>query len=186
MMACMTEDRTNLQWARLAATIRSAREARGLRQIDLAELAGISEGSVQNLEDPDRRPSRMPQSVAKVEPHLGWTAGSAATVLRGGEPTLVETPSARERDSKGGLREKLPLRIVDELESDDPLLDSTVIELPGVDGARMTVVVRGNPNATPEQIQEALLAWRKAERRLQRLAGGDDSDSTEPRIANGS
>ncbi|MEV5347121.1 helix-turn-helix domain-containing protein [Streptomyces achromogenes] len=183
----MTEDRTNLQWARLAAAIKAAREARGLRQIDLAELAGISEGSIQNLEDPDRRPSRMPQSLAKVEPHLGWSAGSGVAILKGGEPTLLATnPRDGRRDSQGRIRGQLPLRIVDELESDDPLLDSAVIELPGVDGARMTVVVRGNPNATPEQIQEALLAWRKAERRLQRLSVEEGSDTPNPRAANGS
>jgi transcriptional regulator with XRE-family HTH domain len=182
-MAVMTEDRTKLQWAKLAAAIRSAREARGLRQIDLAQLAGISEGSVQNLEDPDRRPGRMPQSLAKVEPHLGWAPGSASAVLRGGEPTQsTPKPVTEEHDAKGRLRDKLPLRIVDELESDDPLLDSTVIQLPGVDGARMTVVVHGRPDATPEQIQEALLAWREAERKLRHLP----RDGEEPQAANGS
>jgi hypothetical protein len=80
------------------------------------------------------------------------------------------------------LRRKLPLRIVDELESEDPLLDSTVIDLPGVEGARMTVVVHGQPDATPEQIQEALLAWREAERKLRRLP----DDGGEAQAANGS
>jgi len=72
------------------------------------------------------------------------------------------------------LRGKLPLRIVDELESDDPLLDSAVIQLPGTKGVRMTVVVHGQPDATPEEIQEALLAWRRAESKLHRLPGDDD------------
>jgi transcriptional regulator with XRE-family HTH domain len=183
MMTAMTEDRTDRQWGRLAAAVRAAREARGLRQIDLATLAGISQGSVQNLEDPSRRPGRMPQSITKVEPHLGWAAGSGMAILKGGEPTAsTPAPTTGDRDK---LRDKLPLRIVDELESDDPLLDSTVIELPGIEGARMTVVVRGNPNATPEQIQEALLAWRRAWLRLQRLTG-DNGDGPEPRAANGS
>ena len=69
MMTPMTEDRTQLQWAKLGAAIRSAREARGLSQVDLAELAGISEGSVQNLESGKPR-NRMPQTLAKMEPHL--------------------------------------------------------------------------------------------------------------------
>ncbi len=185
MMAAMTEDRTKLQWAELAAAIRAAREARGLRQIDLAELAGVSEGSVQNLEDADRRPSRMPQSLAKVEPHLGWAAGSGLAVLRGGEPTPAgEATAVRPQQDK--LRSKLPLRVVDELESDDPLIDSQVIQLPGTKGARMTVIVHGQPDATPEEIQEALIAWRKAERKLHRLPDGDDDNGSTPHAANGS
>lgn len=186
-MKAMTEDRTKLQWAKLGAAIRAAREARGLSQVDLAERAGISEGSVQNLEKGEPR-SRMPQSLAKVEPHIGWAAGSGLAILRGGEPTpapVTHEASANLSAGKDRLRKKLPLRIVDELESDDPLLDSTVIQLPGVDGARMTVVVHGRPDATPEQIQEALLAWRKAERQLHRLPD-EDEDGDGQQAANGS
>ncbi|MEV6737947.1 helix-turn-helix domain-containing protein [Streptomyces sp. NPDC051104] len=185
MMKLMTEDRTKLHWAELAVAIRSAREARGLSQGALAELAGVSEGSVQNLEGGKPR-NRMPQTLTKIEPHLGWAPGSGRAVLEGGKPTpvaVVHDISADLVAAENKLRRKLPLRIVDELESDDPLLDSTVIQLPGVDGARMTVVVHGRPDATPEQIQEALLAWRAAERKLRRLPdGGDD----EPQAANGS
>lgn len=174
MMAAMTEDRTTLQWAELATAIRAAREDRGLTQLALAELAGISEGTVQNLEDVDRRGSRIPPSLAKVEPHLGWSAGSGLSILRGGQPT-------GEDGSK--LRRKLPLRIVAELESDDPLLDSQVIQLPGTGGARMTVVVHGRPDATPAEIQEALLAWRRAERNLQQPP---NENGATPQAANGS
>jgi hypothetical protein len=42
--------------------------------------------------------------------------------------------------------------------------------------------VHGQPDATPEQIQEALLAWRRTESKLKRLP--DDEDD-EPRAANG-
>lgn len=184
-MKAMTEDRTKLQWARLATAIRAAREARGLSQEALAEHAGVAEGSVQNLEAGKPR-NRMPQTLAKIEPHLGWAAGSGRLILDGGDP-IPATPAPADGDSdadSGKLRRKLPLRIVDELESDDPLLDSTVIQLPGANGARMTVVVHGNPDATPQEIQDALLAWRKAEQELRRLPDGDGGDD-EPRAANG-
>jgi transcriptional regulator with XRE-family HTH domain len=179
----MTEDRTKLQWARLAEAIRAAREARGLTQVALAELAGVSEGSVQNLESGESR-TRIPPTLSKVEAHIGWETGSGRAVLSGGEPTLLlsRSRSVGGQNAKDKLRRKLPLRIVDELESDDPLLDSAVIQLPGVDGARMTVVVHGQRDATPEQIQEALLAWRKAERQLHRLP----DDNEEAQAANGS
>ncbi|WP_306317317.1 MULTISPECIES: helix-turn-helix transcriptional regulator [unclassified Streptomyces] len=183
----MTEDRTKLQWPELATAIRAAREARGLSQVALAELAGVSEGTVQNLEDDGQRRSRIPPSLAKVEPHLGWTPGSGHDILRGGQPTPATPPadappqSGKARDR---LRDRLPLRIVDELESDDDLIDSQVIELPGTDGARMTVVVHGRAAATPEQIQEALLAWRRAERNLRRPSG--EGDAEPPESVNGS
>lgn len=185
-MAAMTEDRTKLQWDRLAAAIRSARDARGLSQAALADLADVSEGSVQNLESGKPR-SRMPQTVARIEPHLGWAEGSARAILDGGEP-IPEAASRGDGSLPAGkdkLRGKLPLRVVDELESDDPLIDSQVIQLPGTGGARMTVVVHGRPDATPQEIQEALLAWRRAERKLHRLPDDDDNGDT-PHAANGS
>lgn len=186
-MAVMTEDRTTLQWSRLATAIRSAREARGLTQAGLATLAGIAENSVQNLEDTDRRPTRMPQSVAKVEPHLGWAAGSGHAIARGGEatPAPADESATDRRPNADRLRDRLPLRVVDELESDDALIDSQVIQLPGTDGARMTVVVHGRPDATPQQIQEALLAWRRAERKLHRLPDEDEGDRGEPKAVKG-
>lgn len=185
-MAVMTEDRTKLQWRRLATAIRAARETRGLSQEALAALAGVAEGSVQNLESGKPR-NRMPLTLSKIEPHLGWATGSGRLVLDGGDPIPAsDIPSGSSGDAGADkLRSKLPLRIVDELESDDPLLDSAVIQLPGANGARMTVVVHGSPDATPQEIQDALIAWRKAERNLHRLPDGDGSDD-EPRAANGS
>jgi transcriptional regulator with XRE-family HTH domain len=186
-MADMTEDRTKLQWPRLATAIRAAREARGLTQEALAALAGVAEGSVQNLESGKPR-NRMPQTLSKIEPHLGWDAGSGRLILDGGDPIPASgTPAGSHGDAEAGiLRRKLPLRIVNELESDDPLLDSAVIQLPGANGARMTVVVHGSPGATPQEIQEALLAWRRTEESLRRLPDDDGDDGDEPRAANGS
>jgi len=182
----MTEDRTKLHWAALGTAIRAAREGRGLTQPQLAERAGVSEGSVQNLEAGKPR-GRMPQTLAKIEPHLGWEAGSGRLVLDGGEPIPASDVPAGDRGGAEAdkLRRKYSLRIVDELESDDPLVDSTVIQLPGANGARMTVVVHGSPDATPQQIQDALLAWRRTEENLRRLPD-DDDDNGEPQAANGS
>lgn len=182
-MAVMTRDLSKLQWGQLADAIRTAREARGLTQPQLADLAGVAEGSVQNLESGKPR-SRMPQTLAKVEPHLGWTAGSGRLILDGGEPIAASNAPAGSRvdmDTER-LRRKYSLRIVDELVSNDPLVDSAVIQLPGTNGARMTVVVHGSHDATPQEIQDALLAWRRTEESLRRLPDGDD----EPRAANGS
>ncbi|NYV73101.1 helix-turn-helix domain-containing protein [Streptomyces sp. UH6] len=168
----MNQDRTKLAWRELASAIRNAREKRGLSQMALAELAGVSEGSVQNLEKGDSR-TRIPPTIAKLEPHLGWARGAGMEILEGGEPTPAPAPTEPAEKPARNLK-SLPLRIVDELESDDPLLDSAVIQLPGVGGARMAVVVRGNPDATPQEIQDALLAWRRTERALRHLPGDDE------------
>lgn len=86
-----------LDWPRLARTIREAREAAGLSQVALADKAGVSEGSVQNLEDAGRRPSRIPPSLAKVEKALNWASGSAVAILRGASgPVTIQ-------DEGGGL-----------------------------------------------------------------------------------
>lgn len=179
MMSAMTRD-----WAKLARAIKAAREARGLTQIDLAERAGVSEGTIQNLESPEPR-RRIPPSLSKVQPHIGWAPNSGLAILEGGEPILApaghEGPTGPADRSVDKIRDDLPLRIVDELESEGPLLDSTVIQLPGTGDARMTIVVRGRPDASPEEIQAGLIAWRKTERKLHRLP-----DEDEPQAANGS
>jgi transcriptional regulator with XRE-family HTH domain len=77
-------------WMRLADAIRQARQAAGMTQVDLADKAGIAEGSVQNLES-GRTRNRIPQSLAKVEAALGWAVGSGVSILRGAAgPVTVE------------------------------------------------------------------------------------------------
>lgn len=78
-------------WMRLAKAVRQAREAAGMTQVDLADKAGIAEGSVQNLEA-GRTRNRIPQSLAKVEAALGWAAGSGVAILDGAAgPVTMES-----------------------------------------------------------------------------------------------
>lgn len=79
-------------WERLAKAIKQAREAAGMTQKDLAKRAEVSEGSVQNLEDPNRRPTRIPQSLAKVEAALGWAVGSGVAILQGATGPVTWEP----------------------------------------------------------------------------------------------
>jgi len=163
------DGRMSRDWTRLPAAIRTARKRLGMTQVELAEAAGVSESTIQNLES--RTHSRMPASMPKVERALGWAAGSARAVVDGGEPIpLQEEPAAEVTDLTGT---GLPLRVVQEM-TEGPLLDATVLDLtPHGSDARMIVVVRGKPDASPEQIRADLLAWEKAQRRL-REAGQDD------------
>lgn len=156
-------------WKHLADTVEAAREAKNLTQVALAEKAGVSESTIQNIESGVER-KRVPASLHKVERALGWAPGSGERVLEGAAPEHVEETAAPPSD--------LPLRIVHELQ-DGPLLDATVLDLaPLGSGARMIVVVKGAPDASPEQIRTDLLAWAKAQRHMQNLPIDDESDET--------
>lgn len=162
-------------WQRLANAVRDARTALKMTQIELADAADVSEATVQNLESGAAR-TRLPFSLPKVERALGWAPDSGKAVLAGGDPTPLpsvdqpEEATPAENPSPGDL----PLRIIQEL-ADGPLLDTTVMDLtPLGSEARMIVVVKGKPDASPEQIRKDLLAWQKAQRKLQNL--GDDPD----------
>ncbi|MFK0222836.1 helix-turn-helix domain-containing protein [Streptomyces vinaceus] len=146
-------------WKRLGEAIEAARDALGMSQVGLAEAAGISESTVQNYEAGVVR-VRTPVTLAQVERALGWEPGSGAAVLAGGDPT----PTA---PAKPELN--LPLRVTQAL-SDGQLIDTKILELNDKSGAKMIVVVKGRPNASPEEIQAALDAWERAEDRLRDVA----------------
>jgi hypothetical protein len=105
---------------------------------------------------------------------LGWTNDSVNQVLAGGEPTMAEPGEAAGELSAEATG--LPLRIVDELQDEGALLDSVVLQL---GDARMVVVVKGKPNATPEEIKRNLEAWRRAQRHLKSI------DEEPDEVANG-
>ncbi|MGC4925627.1 helix-turn-helix domain-containing protein [Streptomyces sp. DT117] len=160
-------------WVRLGHAIEAARDAKGMTQVALAEAADVSESTVQNLESGKAR-VRQPPSVKKVEAALGWAPGSADAVLAGGEPTPT-TPELPLGTSAAGDQPGLPLRIIQEL-SDGPLLDTTVLPLSG--DSRMVIVVKGTPDASPEQIRRDLIAWAKAQSVLQNLDHGSESSDS--------
>ena len=158
-------DASNLNWSeggwqRLADAIVSARSAQGLRQVELATKAQVSRGTLQNLE---RGQAVRMTTVFNVTRALEWPNDHAERLLAErveGVPTTTSMPS------------DLPLRVAGELE-DGPLLDSTVLHLGDESGARIIVVVRGKPDASPDEIRKALEEWRRVERRIQKPADGE-------------
>lgn len=81
----------NANWARLADAIRRRREALGFTQVQLAKLAEVTDTTIRNLEG-GREFRRPPASLPAVERALGWSPGSARTILAGGDPALaIET-----------------------------------------------------------------------------------------------
>ncbi|MCX5202405.1 helix-turn-helix domain-containing protein [Streptomyces sp. NBC_00237] len=156
-------------WVRLAKAIEAAREANGYTQVTLAEAAGVSESTIQNLESGVER-KRIPPSLAKVERALRWRGGSGESVLNGGEPTpAIDGQSIPPTELSGS---GLPLRIIHELTS-GPLLDTTVIQL-GTD-SRMVIVVKGQPDASPDQLRADVIAWAKAQELLEGIGGAEGS-----------
>lgn len=73
-------------WARLGGALRESRERQGLTQGELAERAGVSKKSIQDLEAGKVPRSRMPYTLAPLAKELGWPAGAVDSVLAGGEP----------------------------------------------------------------------------------------------------
>lgn len=90
------------EWDRLARALFSRRTALGLSRQRVADAAGVSLGSVKNLEQQGNDYKRMPSTLAPITEVLGWTRESARNVMAGGDPTLeagavrVETPARYE------------------------------------------------------------------------------------------
>lgn len=177
-------------WVRLGLAVKAARETLGMTQVELAEALDVDESTLQNLETAryGKGFSRMPASARAAAHYFSWAEGSLEAVLSGGEPVTAAptegVPPAPPRSEPDSIRKDLPLRIIDELRGEGPLIDTTVIELPTAGpNVSMTIVVQGTPDASPEEIKQALLAWRRAERRLQRLDDEGPVDD-EPSVMN--
>lgn len=94
------DGRMSRDWKRLAEAIRAARRELGMTQVELADAADVSGGTIQNLEA-GREFYRIPTKLPAVERALEWAPGSAKAVLDGGDPTPLVP---RERSPEGGAR----------------------------------------------------------------------------------
>lgn len=175
-------------WARLAKAIQQARESRrmpgGLRmtQTQLAEAAGVSEGTIQNLENPDRTYTRRPPTLAAVERVL-WKPGSVDAVLAGGDPVPLPDDDSAERDDASAAgpavrrTERLPLRVQHELDG-GVVVDTDVIDL-GRSGMKMVVVItRDSDEDLPddEQLREDYREWSRVQRALRGIVAPTVAD----------
>ncbi|NUP23578.1 MAG: helix-turn-helix domain-containing protein [Streptomyces sp.] len=164
--------------ARLGAALKATRLSRSprLTQEAVAAALDVSRATVQNIER-GTGPTKATPSIRAYAALLGWTPASVDKVLAGGDPTLVGEEDAGEAAITESGR--LPLRIVDELSDDGALLDTAVIPLG--DDASMVIVVKGRPDASPEEIRAALEAWRRAQPQLRELS----TDQPQSPAANG-
>ncbi|MFE9398593.1 helix-turn-helix transcriptional regulator [Streptomyces flavidovirens] len=170
--------------AQLGAALKATRVARRpkLTQEEVASNLGVSRATVQNIERGVGF-SKVTPTIRAYAHLLDWTADSIDRVLAGGEPGLVHDASASPRATSvpPAKPSRLPLRVVDEIESSGALVDTAVIPLG--DGGNMVVIVTGKEDATPEERQRNLDAWRQAQQRLQELSHPGRSASPD---ANGS
>jgi transcriptional regulator with XRE-family HTH domain len=170
----------DLDWDQLGAALKADRLQAGVSQEDLADVLGVGRSTIQMIEGghPYKRPTPTVRAFAR---HLGWTEDSVDRVLAGGRRgvRLVEPEAMQAAPEAVAPSSRLPLVIVDELEEDGPLVDATVIPLG--DDARMVIIVKGNADASPEEMRRNVDAWRKAKRHLQAL---EEQGRSEPPIAN--
>lgn len=158
MMGAMEKD-----WARLGRKLADARGARTQQQI--ADELGVGRTTIQKIERGQvyKKVQFTHREYARL---VGWTQDSPELVLAGGEPRFREqrdgdTPASREAD--GGTGEAPPDLSVEVREAlgAGPLLKSEVVTVETPHGqVRATIVVRGEPDRSPDELRQALLAWR--------------------------
>lgn len=160
-----------MDWVRLGRELAQAREHRGERQTDVIRALGIGRSTLQKIE------SGHPYS--KVQPahhmyarHVGWSESSVSDVLAGGDPSPTAVPSTEV--GAGDPLSEMPLAVRQAL-SEGELIDTRTLTVPVGDGhLTATIVVRGDPEGSEEDLREQLLAWRRRAAQLDHLAAEPD------------
>jgi transcriptional regulator with XRE-family HTH domain len=171
-----------MNWVRLGQQLRAARRTKDLKQLELANLAGVSLSTVQAIEG-GKAFARVTPTVRTLARLVGWQDGSAETVLAGGDPTpapatathepLPQEPPAEPESAYAHL----PVRIREELK-EGQFLDSGVYDIsPEGSDVQMIVVIKGKTGATPEEIRRYMETVRRTERRLRQLNSPDESNT---------
>lgn len=85
------------QWEELGRKVRDRRLGRGWSQAEVAARGGPSDTLQTAIENGTWTPARSVQAtLIKIDTGMQWVAGSASTVLAGGEPTPIEGTTTRE------------------------------------------------------------------------------------------
>lgn len=171
-------------WAALGRALAAARKARALKQDEVADLLSVGRSTVQAIEGGKPRDKITP-TIRAFGRLVGWTDESPDLVLSGGDPVMrpeatagtEAPPPGRDEEPDPLAAHDLSLRVIQALK-EGPLLDSQVVkvETPGGE-VRATIVVRGNPDASPEDLNKALLAWQEREERARRSFRDPDDTS---------
>ncbi|WP_018384627.1 helix-turn-helix domain-containing protein [Wenjunlia vitaminophila] len=164
-------------WERLGRELVEARKALGLTQRQVADRIGVSRTPIQSIErgDPRAKPTGTMRSYARL---VGWQDGSLEAVLAGREPIREGAPEGRPARQAPEV-DDLPVLVAEELR-EGALLGATVLDLTELGSdARMIVIMKGRPDASPEEIRRDLLAWRRTQRHLGKLGAQSESADTD-------
>ncbi|NEB42347.1 helix-turn-helix transcriptional regulator [Streptomyces sp. SID14515] len=158
--------------ARLGAALKATRLARRPKptQVEAADAIDVSRANLQAIER-GTASTKVTPAIRAYARYLGWTTESVDRVLIGGEPELAQATETKEPDPEQRISTeaaRLPLRVVDAIESEGALVDTALIPLG--DDATMVLVVKGRPGATADEIRasattEEILAALEAYRR---------------------
>lgn len=160
-------------WARLGRMLADARKPR--TQTWVAHELDVGRTTIQKIEAGQVYKKLQPvhRSYARL---VGWTDESPDLVLEGGDPVLrpaPQSPASEHHDQPAITAPDLSLRVTKSLQ-EGPLLDAQIITVQTPGGpVRATIVVRGEPDTSPDDQLKALHAWRDREDALRRL--GDTS-----------
>lgn len=163
------------QHERLLVLVQQARRERGLaKQKDFIKATGLGRTTIQRFE---RGEHLSDTAYRSIDWALGWMAGSCLLILEGGEAILRDdqpAPAPAETaDPMAALRDRLPLRVVHELER-GKVYDTLSYDLTPDGGARVITVVivdHGSEAEISDPVERAKVerAWSIEQRRLRGL-----------------
>lgn len=155
-------------WRRLGRALAEAREACGLTQIGMTQELKVSIGPIQTIERGASK--RVTTTIRAYAQRVGWTEESIDRVLAGGDPELrADAPpnnAPAGAGSAAGRLAALPARVVQALADDGQLIDATVLNLRRPGGGKAIIVIKGEPDAPPEEIAKDLEEWARREMAL--------------------
>jgi predicted transcriptional regulator len=163
-------------WTALATALRERRKALRLTQEELAEHAGIHTGTIKDYEA-GKAYTRMPKSWSALERVLGWSPGSAQTVLEGGAPTVImgddDVHSLSQSQDPHQPLSGLPASVLDELVGGE-IYATDIHDLSQTDGITIITVAVRRPGEPGEQISHEqrrrnFRAWSRVQRQLNGL-----------------
>jgi transcriptional regulator with XRE-family HTH domain len=137
----------------------AARKARGWKQTDLAQAAGVGRATIQRLEGGNPKEPRnlnLHRTVALV---LGWTPESVESIFAGGKPALAGSSSPAEQAPQSDLLEGLP-DLARWALRDGRAIDTEVVST-SPEGDRGVVMVLKGPRrgASREELEEDIRRW---------------------------
>jgi DNA-binding XRE family transcriptional regulator len=148
------------QWTRLGAAYKRVRRARRITQEEAADAIGVSRALLQKLEQGHEYVRGATSAHYEYARWLGWTRDSVDAVLAGGDPTPADTPPQPAEGATATL-DDLSVAVRHAL-SQGVLVDSETFEIPTAGGTlTATIVVRGAPDRSLEELHDGLLELRR-------------------------